>query len=69
LLLDVAATAGAAPSVAELIGAELGWSADERARQVETFLALVERQRRAADPAEDAVEARLLAPPVAGPDT
>jgi glycerol-3-phosphate dehydrogenase len=68
LLLDVAATAGAAPSVAELVGAELGWSVDEQARQVETFLALVERQRRAADPAEDAVEARLLAPPVAGPD-
>ena len=68
LLLDVAATAGAAPSVAELVGAERGWSADERARQVETFLALVERQRRAADPAEDAVEARLLAPPVPGPD-
>jgi hypothetical protein len=54
--------------VAELVGAELGWSADERARQVETFMALVERQRRAADPAEDAVEARLLAPPVPGPD-
>ena len=68
LLLDVAATAGAAPSVAELVGAELRWSDDERARQVETFLALVERQRRAADPAENAVEARLLAPPVPGTD-
>ncbi|HYT40041.1 MAG TPA: glycerol-3-phosphate dehydrogenase C-terminal domain-containing protein, partial [Acidimicrobiia bacterium] len=66
LLLDVAATAGAAPSVAELVGAELGWSEEERGRQVDTFLALVERQRRAADPAEDAVEARLLAPPAPG---
>ncbi|HVW33515.1 MAG TPA: glycerol-3-phosphate dehydrogenase/oxidase [Acidimicrobiia bacterium] len=62
LLLDAAATAGAAPSVAELVGAELGWSDGERARQIEAFLALVERQRRAADPAEDAVEARLLHP-------
>ncbi|MEW6472772.1 MAG: glycerol-3-phosphate dehydrogenase/oxidase [Actinomycetota bacterium] len=69
LLLDIAATAGAAPSVAELMAVELGWSDEERARQVEVFLALVERQRRAADPAEDAVEARLLAPPVPGPDT
>ena len=68
LLLDAAATAGAAPSVAELIGPELGWSDEERARQVDAFLALVERQRRAADPAEDAVEARLLAPPVPGAD-
>jgi glycerol-3-phosphate dehydrogenase len=83
LLLDAAATAGAAPSVAELIAPELGWSDEERSRQVDAFLALVERQRRAADPAEDAVEARLLhptgtggsagdpglIPPAAGPDT
>ena len=83
LLLDAAATAGAAPSVAELIGAELGWSDEERSRQVDAFLGLVERQRRAADPAEDAVEARLLhpsgtggsggdpglVPPASGPDT
>jgi glycerol-3-phosphate dehydrogenase len=83
LLLDAAATAGAAPSVADLIAPELGWNDEERARQVDTFLALVERQRRAADPAEDAVEARMLhpsgaagssgdpglAPPVPGPDT
>jgi len=62
LLLDAAATAGAASSVADLIAAELGWSDDERARQVDTFLALVERQRRAADAAEDAVEARMLHP-------
>ncbi len=61
-LLDAAATAGAAPSVAELIAPELGWSDEERGRQVDAFLALVERQRRAADPAEDAVEARLLHP-------
>jgi glycerol-3-phosphate dehydrogenase len=81
LLLDAAATAGAAPSVAELIAPELGWSDEERSRQVDAFLALVERQRRAADPAEDAVEARMLhptgtgsggdpglAPPAPGPD-
>jgi glycerol-3-phosphate dehydrogenase len=68
LLLDAAASAGAAASVAELMGAELGWSDEERGRQVEGFLALVERQRRAADPAEEAVEARLLAPPAPGAD-
>ncbi|HEV8625130.1 MAG TPA: glycerol-3-phosphate dehydrogenase/oxidase [Acidimicrobiia bacterium] len=82
-LLDAAATAGSAPSVADLIAPELGWSDEERARQVDTFLAMVERQRRAADAAEDAVEARLLhptgtggsggdpgvAPPVPGADT
>jgi glycerol-3-phosphate dehydrogenase len=62
LLLDAAATAGAAPSVAELIAPELGWTDQERARQVDSLLALVERQRRAADPAEDAVEARMLHP-------
>ena len=66
LLLDIAATAGAAGSVADLMAPELGWSDDERARQVEAFLALVERQRRAADPAEDAVEARMLHPSGAG---
>jgi glycerol-3-phosphate dehydrogenase len=83
LLLDTAASAGAAPSVAELIAPELGWSDEERSRQVDIFLALVERQRRAADPAEEAVEARMLnptgtggpagdhglVPPAAGPDT
>ncbi|MDQ1515089.1 MAG: glycerol-3-phosphate dehydrogenase [Actinomycetota bacterium] len=68
LLLDAAASAGAAASVAGLMSAELGWSDEERSRQVDAFLALVERQRRAADPAEDAVEARLLAPPVPGAD-
>ncbi|HEY0397998.1 MAG TPA: glycerol-3-phosphate dehydrogenase/oxidase [Acidimicrobiia bacterium] len=68
LLLDAAASAGAAASVAELMGAELGWSDEERGRQVDGFLALVERQRRAADPAEEAVEARLLAPPAPGAD-
>ena len=35
LLLDTAATAGAAPSVAELVGAELGWTNEERSRQIE----------------------------------
>jgi glycerol-3-phosphate dehydrogenase len=63
LLLDAAATAAAAPAVAALLAGELGWSAGETDRQVTAFLALVARQRQATDPAEDAVEARLLAPP------
>ena len=66
LLLDIAATAGAAGSVADLMAPELGWSDEERTRQVDSFLALVERQRRAADAAEDAVEARMLHPSGAG---
>jgi len=65
LLLDAAATAAAAPAAAVLLAGELGWSAEETDRQVAAFSDLVARQRRAADPAEDAVEARLLAPPAA----
>jgi glycerol-3-phosphate dehydrogenase len=63
LLLDAAATAAAAPAVAALLAGELGWSAEETDRQVTAFLEMVARQRQATDPAEDAVEARLLAPP------
>jgi glycerol-3-phosphate dehydrogenase len=63
LLLDAAATVAAAPAVADLLAPELGWSAEETAAQVEAFTALAERQRRAADPAEAAVEARVLARP------
>jgi glycerol-3-phosphate dehydrogenase len=63
LLLDAAATAAAAPAVADLLAPELGWSAAETAAQVAAFTALAERQRRAADPAEVAVEARVLAQP------
>ena len=39
LLLDRAATVSAAQRVAELIAPELGWSADEVARQVANFTA------------------------------
>ncbi|MDQ3945984.1 MAG: glycerol-3-phosphate dehydrogenase/oxidase, partial [Actinomycetota bacterium] len=60
LLLDTAAAVAAAPSVADLMAGELGWSPDETARQVAAFTALAERQRRAADPAEAAVEASVL---------
>jgi len=49
--------------VAALLAGELGWSAEETDRQVTAFLEMVARQRQATDPAEDAVEARLLAPP------
>ncbi len=63
LLLDAAATVAAAPAVAELLAGELGWSAGETAGQVEAFTALAERQRRAADPAEAAVEASVLSRP------
>ncbi len=61
LLLDAAATVAAAPAVADLLAPELGWSAEETSAQVAAFTALAERQRRAADPAEAAVEARVLA--------
>ncbi len=63
LLLDSAATAGAAPAVAALIAPELGWDEEETARQVASFAALVERHRRRSDAAEDAVEAQLLTRP------
>ncbi len=63
LLLDAAATVAAAPAVAELLAGELGWSPEETAGQVGAFTALAERQRRAADPAETAVEATVLARP------
>jgi glycerol-3-phosphate dehydrogenase len=63
LLLDAAAAVAAAPAVADLMAGELGWSADEIAAQVAAFTALAERQRRAADPAETAVEASILSHP------
>jgi glycerol-3-phosphate dehydrogenase len=47
LLLDRDATEAAAPAVAELIGAELGWDEAERRRQVEAFSRLVDREREA----------------------
>ncbi len=48
LLLDREATASAAPRVAELVGAELGWDDAEEIRQVTAFLDLVDRLRSAA---------------------
>ena len=39
------ATAAAAPDVAELVGAELGWSAEEQARQVADYQAAAARER------------------------
>jgi glycerol-3-phosphate dehydrogenase len=49
LLLARDASVAAAPEVARLVGDELGWSEDERARQVGLFAALAERERVAAD--------------------
>ena len=63
LLLDAGAAVAAAPAVAALMAGELGWSPEETAAQVEAFTALAERQRRAADPAEAAVEASVLSHP------
>ena len=40
-LFDRPATAAAAPTVAELLAAELGWDDDETARQVADYRALV----------------------------
>jgi glycerol-3-phosphate dehydrogenase len=39
------ASAVAAPAVAALIGPELGWSAEEQARQADAYVALVEAER------------------------
>lgn len=43
------ASAAAAPDVAELVGAELGWDADERDRQVAEYRASVDEERLAPD--------------------
>lgn len=47
LLLDREAAAGAAPAVAALIAAELGWSEADSDAQVADFLSVVEAERRA----------------------
>lgn len=47
LILDRAATVTAAPAAAALLGAELGWDADEQARELEAFLAIAEHEREA----------------------
>ncbi len=61
-LLARDASAEVAPSVAELLGATLGWSAEEQAAQVAAYREEIDRERQAielaeapADPASDAV--------------
>ena len=49
-LLDRDATAAAAEDVAELVGEELGWTADERARQVAAYRQAAERERQPVAP-------------------
>jgi glycerol-3-phosphate dehydrogenase len=61
-LLARDATAAAAEDVAALMGDELGWSADERARQVSAYRALVDAERAAGGLPETALDA-LLQPP------
>jgi glycerol-3-phosphate dehydrogenase len=58
-LLARDASAAAADSVALLIGPELGWDADESARQVETYRAAVTHERVAAELPETALDASL----------
>jgi glycerol-3-phosphate dehydrogenase len=49
LILDREAAAAAAPRVARLLGAELGWDESEQSRQVADFHRLVEAERQAAE--------------------
>jgi len=58
-LLARDASAAAAESVALLIGPELGWSADESARQVEAYRAAVTHERESAELPETAIDASL----------
>ena len=46
-LFDRGASLAAAPAVAELIGAELGWSSDERARQLDAYRRRCEHEENA----------------------
>jgi glycerol-3-phosphate dehydrogenase len=61
-LLARDASADVAGSVAELLGAELGWSPDEVQRQAQVYQASVERERAAAALPETALEALLHRP-------
>jgi glycerol-3-phosphate dehydrogenase len=61
-LLARDASAAAADDVAALMGVELGWSDDERARQVAHYRALVDEERTAGGLAETALDA-LVQPP------
>jgi glycerol-3-phosphate dehydrogenase len=47
-LLDAEASVAAAPDVADLVGDELGWSADQRREQVEAYRASVDAELEAA---------------------
>ena len=58
-LLARDASAGAAESVALLIGPELGWDADESARQVDAYRAAVTHERESAELPETALDASL----------
>ena len=49
-LLNRDATAAAAEDVADLVGEELGWTADERARQVAAYRQAAERERQPVAP-------------------
>jgi len=44
-LLDRDTTAAAATEIADLVGAELGWNADERSRQVAAYQAVADKER------------------------
>lgn len=50
LILDREATVAAAPRVAEIIAAELGWDSAEASSQVERFVAMCRAEERAAQP-------------------
>ncbi|MSO78037.1 MAG: glycerol-3-phosphate dehydrogenase/oxidase [Acidimicrobiia bacterium] len=58
-LLARDASADAATTVAELLGPELGWSADEVARQAATYRAAVAHERESAGLPETALDATL----------
>ncbi|MCJ7438157.1 MAG: glycerol-3-phosphate dehydrogenase/oxidase [Acidimicrobiia bacterium] len=58
-LLARDASAAAAESVAMLIGPELGWDADESARQVDAYRAAVKHERESAGLPETALDASL----------
>jgi glycerol-3-phosphate dehydrogenase len=58
-LLARDASAAAAESVALLIGPELGWDADESARQVEAYRASIIRERTSAELPETVLDASL----------
>ncbi len=61
-LLDRAATVAAAPAVAELLAGELGWDADETARQLAAYVALAEHEQAEARERAAPGEARVTEP-------